>query len=279
MITGLLMQNLGYAVVTPLWMYLHLACSPTATTSTPSASILAANNPLPLLTLPISVFLALLLPNILMALPVPSRLSPDYSSKQFYTALIQFWPLLLAASQFVLPIVVSAVTTGAQALSEHDKKTKSLKYLRRCYGSTISVATISHLVAVGIPLLAHIFPGLFNPAYLPQLQLSNIFVPSSPLPPIQPMTSVADSVLYFLHWDLLTGSVAALVWAVALRAQAQERSFWAYEWVQGLVKVAALTAVSGPVGAAVAVMWERDELVFERDLGREKAKEIEKKEW
>ena len=279
MITGYLMQNLGNALVTPLWMYLHLTYSPTATSSSPSASLLASDNPLALLTLPISVSLVLWLPKILMALPVPSRLSPDYSSKQFYTAFIPFWPLLLAASQFVLPIIVSAGTTGVQALSEHDKKNKSLKYLRRCYDFALLAACISHFIAVGIPLLAHIFPGLFNPAYLPQLQLSNIFVPSSPFPPIQPMTNMADGVLYFLHWELLIGSVPTLVWAVTLWVQAQEKSLWAYEWVEGFVKVAALTAVSGPVGAAVAIIWGRDELVFARELEKDKAKGTEKKEW
>ena len=214
-----------------------------------------------------------------MALPVPSRFSPDYATKQFYTGLIQFWPFLLAASQFVLPIIISAGSSGIQALSERDKQTKSLKYLRRCYAFALFAASIGHLVAVGVPLLAHIFPALFNPAYLQELELSNIFIPISPLPPIQPMTSTSDSVMSFLHWDLLTGSTAVLVWAIALRVQAQERSFWAYEWVEGLIKVAALTVVSGPVGAAVAIMWERDELVFARDLGREKSRVVQKKDW
>ena len=70
-----------------------------------------------------------------------------------------------------------------------------------------------------------------------------------------------------------------LVWAVSLRVQAQERGFWAYEWVEGLVKVVGLVGVAGPVGAAVAVVWERDEAVFgwegEREGEREKAKEGE----
>ena len=214
-----------------------------------------------------------------MALPVPTSISPDYGTKQFYGAIVQIWPALLGASQLVLPILISAATSNAYALSEHDKKTKSLKYLRRCYAFALFTTTIAHFFAMGIPLLAYLFPALFSVAYLPQLELSNMFIPTSPLPPIQPIASIEDGVLYFLQLDLVSGSVPVLVWAVALRAQAQEGKFWAYEWVEGLVKVAALTAVSGPVGAAVAVMWERDEVVFERDLGREKAKAIEKKEW
>lgn len=61
-----------------------------------------------------------------------------------------------------------------------------------------------------------------------------------------------------------------LVWALTLRVQAQARGFWAYEWVEGLVKVLALVAMSGPAGAAVMVVWERDELVFGRDFERER---------
>ncbi len=214
-----------------------------------------------------------------MALPVPSRYSPDYATKQSYIGLVQFWPLLLAVSQFLLPIIISAGSSGVQALSERDKQIKSLRYLRRCYAFALFVASIAHLIAIGIPLLAHIFPAMFNPTYLPQLELSNMFIPISPLPPVQPMTNIADSVMHFLQWDLLTGSAAVLVWTIALRVQAQERSFWAYEWVEGLVKVAGLTVVSGPIGAAVAIMWDRDELVFARDLGRERSRVGEKKDW
>jgi hypothetical protein len=88
------------------------------------------------------------------------------------------------------------------------------------------------------------------------------------------MTSVPDTILRFLQWDLLTGGFAVLVWALTLRVSAQGRGMWAYEWIEGLIKVALLTLLSGPCGAAAAVMWERDELVFEQDRERERMKKI-----
>lgn len=267
------MQNVGYGLIVPLWLYFHLAFSPTINTWT--AAPLTSSNPLPLLTLPFSTILAFFVPNILMTLPPGHALSSNNSTKQFYTALSQFWPILLGVSQIILPIAISAATPGINALTEHDKKVKSLKYLRRCYAFTLIAATCSHLIAVGIPLVAYFSPGLFNPGYLSQLQLSNMFVPRSPLPPVQGIVSVADGVLNFVQWDLLIGSLAVLVWAVTLRVKAQGRGLGAFEWLEGLVKVAALVCVSGPVGAAVTVVWERDELVFGRETETEEGDEDE----
>jgi hypothetical protein len=266
------MQNLGFALITPLWMYLHLTYSATATADPSSVSPFTSSKPLPLLTLPFSAFLAFVVPNVLMSLSPPHPLSPTTSTKQFYTALSQFWPLYLTASQIILPIVISAAKPGINALSEHDKKRNSLKYLRRCYVFALLTATSSHLIALGIPLLAYLFPELFSSAYVAQVQPSNVFVSVSPLPPVRQIEDVAEGALRLIQWDLYIGPFTVLVWAVALRVQAQGRGFWLYEWMGGLLKVGALTAVSGPCGAAVAVMWERDELVFERDLGKDREK-------
>ncbi len=73
----------------------------------------------------------------------------------------------------------------------------------------------------------------------------------------------------FVQWDLLIGSFAVLVWALALALQARRTRLWAFEWLESFIKVVALVCVSGPVGAAVVVIWERDEMVFRMDLRRE----------
>ena len=106
-----------------------------------------------------------------------------------------------------------------------------------------------------------------------------MFVLRSPLPPVQHIASIADGVLNFVQWDLLIGSVSVLVWAVTLRVKAQGRGFEGFEWIEGLVKVMALVCLSGPVGAAVAVVWERDEHVFARatELGDEGESDEERK--
>jgi hypothetical protein len=271
------MQNAGFGLIVPLWLCLHLAFSPTVNNSLPRR--LMASNPLPLSTLPLSTLLAFIVPNFLMALSPGHALCLDYSTKQFYTALTQFWPLMLGGFQVVFPIIISAAIPGINALTEDDKKVKSLKYLRRCYAFAWISTTCSHLIAVGIPLLAYFFPSLFGAPYLSQLQLSNIFGLRSPLPPVGHITSIADGVLNFLQWDLLIGSLSVLAWAMTLRVRAQGRGFEGFEWIEGLVKITALVCLSGPVGAAVAVVWERDELVFERatELEDEEESEEERK--
>jgi hypothetical protein len=269
----MLMQNLGFALVTPIWLHIHLAHSPIATSDDVTASALASNNPLPLATLPIGIMIAFFLPNVLMSLPAPTVI--DYETKQLYCAASQFWPLILAIVQVALTLTISAVRSGPQALTEHEKKRKSLENLRICYAFALISATLPHLTAVGVPLLAQLFPALFNPAYLPQLLPSRVFRPAFPWQPVAKIASLSGGVLQFLQWDLFTGSTAVLVWALALRVQAQGRKFWLYEYVGAALRAAALNAVCGPCGVAVAVMWERDELVFARDFEKETGKKRE----
>lgn len=271
------MQNAGYGLIVPVWLYLHLAFSPTINDPLPTK--LMASNPLPLSTLPLSTILAFFIPNFLMSLTPGHALCADNSTKQFYTAVSQFWPIILGGLQIILPIIISAAIPGINTLTEENKKVKSLRYLRRCYAFALISTTCSHLIAFGIPLLAYFAPGLFGAPYLSQLELSNMFVLRSPLPPVQHIASIADGVLNFVQWDLLIGSVSVLVWAVTLRVKAQGRGFEGFEWIEGLVKVMALVCLSGPVGAAVAVVWERDEHVFARatELGDEGESDEERK--
>jgi Na+/H+-dicarboxylate symporter len=258
------MQNAGYGLIVPIWLYLHLVFSPTINNQEPSK--LMASNPLPLSTLPLSTILAFFIPNFLMSLTPGHALCADNSTKQFYTALSQFWPIFLGGLQIILPIIISAAVPGIITLSEENKKVRSLRYLRRCYAFALISTTCSHLIAFGIPLLAYFAPGLFRAPYLSQLELSNMFVLRSPLPPVQSITSIADGVLSFVQWDLLIGSVSVLVWATTLRVKAQGRGFDIFEWIEGFFKVLGLVCLSGPVGAAAAVVWERDEHIFARAL-------------
>lgn len=78
---------------------------------------------------------------------------------------------------------------------------------------------------------------------------------------------------------MVIGSAAFLVWAMSVRIRAQERGLWFFEWVEWVVKVGGLVAVAGPVGAGVALVWERDEMWFEREFFKEKEGRRVKEKW
>lgn len=260
---GLVMQSAGFAIVIPLYLYLHLRNSPTVKAST--AGPLTVPNPLHLLTLPINISISILLPVVLMALPPPQYLSPDHSTQQLYMAYVYFYPLTLLVLQTALPAVLSVLTGTLNTQSESERTARSLSYLRWCYIFALLVAGSAHVVYLGIPCLAWAFPAIFNTKYLQYLQPGTVFLPI--VPSANPL-SLADGVSEFLKWEIIAGLYPVLVWAVTLRASARE--LWAIEWVGGLFKTLALVLLVGPAGAAVALVWERDEMVFEWTLQKQK---------
>ena len=251
------------------------------------------SDPLPLFTIPLSILVAVLIPNVLILLTsavnaAPSTFEKDGSlppltsangdiaahapsAKQFYTALSQFWSVIFGAAQILLPSGFATVESQFIIYTEPDKKILSRKYSIWCYRVAIMIGTVTHLAYVALPILARFFPPLLDPTYRSQLQPSNVFIP----PPVhfppstaKPLDSVADGVLGFMQWDLILGSAALLIWTTALRVQAQAaigKGLWLYEWAAKVVRTIVLVVCCGPSAAAAEIMLRRDNLIFERN--------------
>jgi len=254
---GISVAIVGFACVAPLWFAIHLWSSPTVVN--PKDYQLIVGQPIELAIAPISIILGFGLPSLVMCLPAPDLIS--FESKQTWAGIQQGWAIWIGLVQLALTAIVMSVNQKATILTDADKKVKTIKYLRRAYAFALASSAGAHLASWSLPLLAYAFPVLFSPTYLPQLQPSRIFVPVVPFGSEQVKT-LADGALGFLQWDLITGTVATLLWGLTLRIYAKNEVATPIQWIIGLVKVAVIATLVGPAGAAVIAIWGRDELVF-----------------
>jgi len=268
----MLLQQIGFACIAPIWMAIHLSTSPTVVD--PKDFRLIINEPFKLAIAPVSVALGYGIPSVIMCLAAPTVIS--FETKQTWAGIQQLWPIWIAITQFVLESVVSAFDSMVWVNTEADKKAKSIKYLRRVYVFAILSSVSGHAISWGISLLAYAFPILFNTKFVAELQPSNIFLPVVPFGDRQAAT-LADGALWFLQWDVVTGTSAVLLWALTLRTTAKHEDATPLQWVIGMVKVGVIATVLGPAGAAVVAIWGRDELVWQRSAAADAQSAAKKK--
>lgn len=247
-IFGLAAQLMTFAFATPLICGLQLACSITA--SRPHANNIRVPRVV-LSVLPAIFVIGFMIPTHAMVLPAPDVISVDM--KQIAIAIWQPWPAYVSILTTVAYYVLSPFFRNDQRAS--------LSSLRWVYAFAFANASLSHLVSWIVSLATVIAPGLFNDRFLDHLHPSKVF--SIPLPwSGLKVDTVADGVHVFLRWDYMIGSAGVLIWALTLYAVAHKQILSVVSWPTLLLKVGLLTALTGPTGAAVELMWERDELVF-----------------
>lgn len=261
------MAIIGYACVAPLWFALHLWLSPTATN--PKDYQLIVDVPVKLAIAPISILVGFGLPSLLMCLPAPDVIS--FETKQTWAGIQQGWAIWIGITQFILSTVAMTVDQRASILTEADKRSQTIKYLRRAYAFAIASSAGSHLGAWILSLLAYAFPVLFSTKYLSQLQPAHIFVPVWPFGPHE-VSTLADGALWFLQWDIVVGVTSTLLWGLVLRGAAKQDKTTVLQFVVGAVKTGIVTVVLGPCGAAAVALWARDEMVFGKSNAKSEKK-------
>jgi hypothetical protein len=137
--------------------------------------------------------------------------------------------------------------------------------LRWVYAFAFINASLSHLVSWIVSLATVIVPSLFAASFLEALHPAKVFAIPLPWSGLT-VDNVGDGVAVFLRWDYLIGSAGILLWAIKLYTVAHKQ-LSAVSWVSFLFKVTLLTALVGPAGTAVELVWERDELVFSQTGG------------
>lgn len=237
-------------------MAIHLWTSPTV--SHPSIEDLVMS-PLQLAVAPVSIGLGYGIPSVMMSLAAPAKIS--FSTKQAWTGAQQAWPIWIAVAQAIITTGISMSNSMVNVITEDDRKAKTLRNLRLAYVFALISSTAGHLTSWGLSLLAYAFPVLFNPTYDAMMQPMHVFWPVWPFGDRQAKT-LADGALWFLQWDVITGTSAVFLWAFSLRmGVARTRATWP-QWVVGMAMSAVVAVVVGPAGAAVLSMWMRDEIVF-----------------
>lgn len=258
MVSGLLIQMLAYAVVTPLYLILHLSTSPIA--RSPSAADINVDMS-SLISIPISIAMGYILPAVLLALPAPSVLTFD--QKQIFMAVWQVFPVWVDVLQLGTPFLVSMVSNTQKKSATSPTKASSgyIRAVRCVYLFALILAGFTHISAMTLALTSELFPGLFAAKYVGVFNPSNVFFPSTISMTTQ-MSSIGRGALLLLQYDGLVGSASLVLWASALfvRAYGRRRSF--DRWLSFAAMIILLTALVGPVGCVVALLWARDELVL-----------------
>ncbi|KAK2877275.1 hypothetical protein FQN49_001280 [Arthroderma sp. PD_2] len=264
-IFGLLAQMATFGVIMPLFFAIHLVTSLAVLRPT------AKNTSIPiheLWCLPLSMALGFLLPTLAMSLP--ESLTEPLFSKQAAIAFWQPWPLWMYFIHVSLSKAASLFAAcGTVDTATQRRRTRTA--LRYVYSFAFASAAVPHLLTWSISLSACLFPMLFESVVRPALEPRNAFFNTLPWSSASP-SSVGEGSLWFLQWDQLTGTVAALAWAIRMYIGVHAARKLRVCGLGLAVKTGLICLVSGYAGAAVELLWERDELVWESALVEEQKK-------
>lgn len=266
-IFGIIAQLATFAVAAPLYCAFQLAVP--STSSRPNVHSIAVPRVV-LLALPFVFVVGYAVPSGLMLLRSPDVVSVD--RKQLIIAFWQPWPVYIAVLASLAYFLLSPFIGDGDGSSSSSRQSGARQWvspLRRVYAFAFATAAIAHVVAWTVSLASAIVPVLFNERFVDALHPARVFgVSFPPLPSAaaaRQVASVSEGVHVFLQWDFLIGATAVLLWAATLYVLAHRRILGSVSWVALGMKVGLLTLVAGPVATAVELVWERDELVIERD--------------
>ena len=258
MVFGLACQVLTFAFSAPLYAGLQLASSITATK--PNAQNIRIPRAV-LKTIPLIFIIGYAVPSALLILPAPDLVSVDL--KQIFAAVWQPWPAYISILTTVVHVLFSSFTKNDTSI-EGGRAT--LKSLRRVYAFAFGNAALSHIIIHTISLATIAAPALFEEKFAKAMHPCKVFATALPWVPLK-VETLGDGVHIFLRWDYLIGSAGILLWAIALYVNAHKAILGSSGWCGLLTKVVLLTIFTGPAGAAVELVWERDELVIHETGG------------
>lgn len=259
-IFGIFAQTLTFAFAAPLYAGLHLIFSSTA--SRPNAESIRAPRAV-LNVIPYVFIIGYLVPSLLLIAPLSETITTDV--KQIIIAAWQPWPLYISILTTVAHILFSPFVSSDKTI---DGGRATLSSLRKVYAVAFANTAINHLIPWTISLFTILEPQFFKKEFLNALHPLNVF--QLPLPWAQPALQISElgaGVHVFLRWDYVIGSTGVLLWALSLHRNAHRAILGKAGGLRLLIKVALLSVVASPVGAAVELMWERDELIVHETDG------------
>ncbi|KAF6823343.1 hypothetical protein CMUS01_10726 [Colletotrichum musicola] len=191
--------------------------------------------------------LGFILPSIALGIPSPQLISESTQAK-----LLAFWqafPIWTSLAHFVISALVSALDVVPK--TSRNKPSTKIARFNQIYSYALVPAAVLYLGVLG---LIYARAGSLTGGLLSASELAAAaFRPTWPWD-ATPVASFEKGVLTMLQWDLYMSSAASWIWV----------SYMAYvtAGVGGMVrdvgKLVALSAVLGPGGAALAVVWGRD---------------------
>ena len=242
----------------PLYVWVLLLVSPSVKNSAwnSSTSLIAQ-----LKAIPVGITVGFLLPSAALALPEGLALLPF--SKQERIAFWQPFPVWVSIANFIASKIIAIFSPSIP-----DGMLRRRLALRTClrylYAFGFAMASTTHIASWGISLTAMCFPTLFNAEAATALSPRNVFLNPMPWSSLK-SESLGMGAHWLLQWDQLTGTAGVLLWSLILYRSAHLSRGLAFNTCATATKVLALCLLTGVAGAAVELMWEREELLFQAD--------------
>ena len=256
------MQSIGYGIIMPIYCGVHLLISPTAL-SDPARlqkSVRPRDDPT-LSTLPWSIMTGYLLPATMMSMPV---FSPKVH--QYLVASWQVFPVWIVILQYIFG-KASWYFLSPQPLKSKPSHLHAvdLESLNRLYHFAFALATLTHCIALGLIASIQLFPGLIAASDGHAVTLKDVFLPSNIWTGAQ-VSDMVQGAHGFFQYDQYIGSIAAIIWAITLRYNVENKSMSATQWAQLAFEIVGYSTVAGPTGALVMLLWKRDIQAMEGEV-------------
>lgn len=239
------------AVVGPIFLFIHLVTSPTA--SLPSIANLSVDV-YELQALPYSTITGFIIPTILMSLHAPTYIT--FELKMFFVRLWQLFPILCYVSQHFWKRALRLVSNPKAS----DKQTR-LRLLGKVYFFGVFCAAAGHVGTWMLSLTAYLFPSLFSKDWVQFLLPVNVFLPPMPWSDVK-ADSIGTGAHWFLQWDEILTSTMYLLWACSLTIRARKQNGRSSGIVADVCGLLGSALLVGPAGAALFALAERDDIVF-----------------
>lgn len=267
-------------ITTPVWVALWLWTSPIASLQaappSPTLSAALAIDEADLSVLPHSLIWGYILPTVMAGLPAPAIIS--YDQKVTFLLIWQIFPVLTSVTHFLLSTAARRLRPRgeAPATATADDETRedpaaafqchiSLAHrLRWVYTFVLMVTAAVHSLTFLFVLVPSLRPQSLAPVDPASIGTASVFMPELTLlsKVVGPVSSIAQGVLPLLQYDAYFGAAAMLYWA--------SRQFRAStDGAPGLSSVMSLLA--GPAGAALILVWRRDEQLLLNNAPKVKA--------
>jgi len=250
----------------PIYFAIYLWTSPIAQGgSSKSLARSLSIDPIDLAVLPIALTIGFITPTILAAIPPPLVTTV---LQQQLLLLWQGFPIWTALCQYFLSKVSLIVRQSSQ--NTKSSRAETNKLLRRAYAFTLSVTALIRITTIILAITASVRPEFFSLPSGEVVGLKTVFLPLSPFSNAK-VERLAEGCLNLLQHDMYFACGAGVIWATVMLCRIHPEST---RWGSAM-KALVLSILVGPGGAALALVWERDEkmLRVEKSIEGKRGKE------
>ncbi|KAI1413658.1 hypothetical protein F5Y13DRAFT_179375 [Hypoxylon sp. FL1857] len=274
---GTLMQATSYGCTMPLYGMIHLLTSPTAEEIGPGLlNAVPTSKPSELSALPQAFMLGYVVPAALMSVPLfPNVLHQWFGGlwqgSPIFTMLISKLLAMRIAnhqpshelrnSQKISQPGLTQLSVGSSQSPVLLPRAQEKSLLAKAYQFAFIWCVMSQLIPLILIAAVRLYPSAFPSRLHEAWTIFNVFVPP-PFWSTEKMESMATGMHDFFLYDQYVGSTAAIVWSAALYVNSKDTPMKARNWAKLALIVAVLSVSTGPAGAVVWLMWERDQTLL-----------------